>query len=128
MWYDEGEIYFACTSGGDLMKGQVFRFTPDPDNIEGGELELFIEPNDVNIMKYCDNLTIAPWGDVMLCEDDIDAYLRGVTPEGHIFTFAHSVKHQSELTGVCFSPSGKTMFVNIQHAGLTLAVTGPWKG
>ena len=23
MWYDEGEIYFACTSGGDLMKGRV---------------------------------------------------------------------------------------------------------
>lgn len=128
MWYDEGEIYFACTSGGDLMKGQVFKLTPDPDNVEGGVLELFIEPNDVNIMKYCDNLTIAPWGDVMLCEDDTDAYLRGVTPEGQIFTFAHSVKHQSELTGVCFSPSGKTMFVNIQHAGLTLAITGPWKG
>jgi secreted PhoX family phosphatase len=128
MWYDEGDIYFACTSGGDLMKGQVFKLTPDPDNVDGGVLELFIEPNDVNIMKYCDNLTVAPWGDVMLCEDDTDAYVRGVTPEGQIFTFAHSVKHQSELTGICFSPSGKTMFVNIQHAGLTLAVTGPWKG
>jgi secreted PhoX family phosphatase len=128
MWYDEGVIYFACTSGGDLMKGQVFKLTPDPDNVEGGELELFIEPNNVDIMKYCDNLTVAPWGDVMLCEDDQDAYIRGVHPDGKIFTFAHSVKHKSELTGVCFSPSGKTMFVNIQHAGLTLAVTGPWQG
>lgn len=125
MWYDNGEIYFACTSGGDLRKGQVFKLTP---NAEGGILELFIEPNNVDIMKYCDNLTVAPWGDVMLCEDDTDAYIRGVNPEGKIFTFAHSVKHQSELTGICFSPSGKTMFVNIQHAGLTLAVTGPWKG
>lgn len=127
IWYDEGVIYFACTNGGDLMKGQVFKFIPDPENVEGGELELFIEPNNVDIMKYCDNLTVAPWGDVMLCEDDIDAYLRGVTPEGHIFTFGHCVGHQSEFTGICFSPSGKTMFVNIQHAGLTLAITGPWK-
>jgi secreted PhoX family phosphatase len=125
MWYDEGVIYFACTSGGDLRKGQVFKLTPDAD---GGTLELFIEPNNVDIMKYCDNLTVAPWGDVMLCEDDKDAYIRGVNPEGQIFTFAHSVKYESELTGVCFSPSGKTMFVNIQHEGLTLAVTGPWKG
>lgn len=125
MWYDEGVIYFACTNGGDLMKGQVFKLTPDA---EGGKLELFIEPNDVDIMKYCDNLTVAPWGDVMICEDDTDPYLRGVSPKGEIFTFAHGVKHESEFTGICFSPSGKTMFVNIQHAGLTLAITGPWKG
>lgn len=124
MWYDDGEIYFACTSGGDLRKGQVFKLTPDAD---GGKLELFIEPNNVDIMKYCDNLTVAPWGDVMLCEDDTDAYVRGVNPDGKVFTFAHSVKYDSELTGICFSPTGKTMFVNIQHAGLTLAVTGPWK-
>lgn len=124
IWFDKGIIYFACTNGGDLMKGQVFKLIPDAD---GGTLELFIEPNNVDIMKYCDNLTVAPWGDVMLCEDDIDAYVRGVTPEGKLFTFAHSVGHASELTGVCFSPSGKTMFVNIQHAGLTLAITGPWK-
>lgn len=128
MWYDEGVIYFACTSGGDLQKGQVFKFIPNPDNVDGGELELFIEPNNVDIMKYCDNLTVAPWGDVMLCEDDTDPYLRGVTPEGEVFTFAHGVKHKSEFTGICYSPSGKTMFVNIQHAGLTLAITGPWKG
>lgn len=124
MWYDNGEIYFACTNGGDLMKGQVFRLTPE---VDGGSLELFIEPNDVDIMKYCDNLTIAPWGDVMLCEDDTDAYLRGVSPKGEIFTFGHSVKPVGEFTGICFSPSGKTMFVNLQHEGLTFAITGPWR-
>ena len=127
IWYDEGVMYFACTNGGELMKGQVFKLTPDPKDVAGGELELFIEPNNVDIMKYCDNLTVAPWGDVMLCEDDTDAYLRGVTPEGQIFTFGHCVGYESEFTGVCFSPTGKTMFVNIQHAGLTLAITGPWK-
>ena len=125
MWYDQDVIYFACTNGGNLMKGQVFKLTP---NAEGGELELFIEPNNVDIMKYCDNLTVAPWGDVMICEDDLDPYLRGVTPEGHIFTFGHNTAYQSEFSGICFSPTGKTMFVNIQHVGLTLAITGPWKG
>ncbi len=124
MWYDEGVIYFACTNGGDAMKGQIFKLTPDAD---GGELELFIEPNDTEIMKYCDNLTVAPWGDVMICEDDTDPYLRGVTPGGHIFTFGHNTAYESEFTGICFSPSGKTMFVNIQHVGLTMAITGPWK-
>jgi len=31
------------------------------------------------------------------------------------------------MAGVTFSPSGKTLFVNIQHVGLTFAITGPWK-
>jgi len=127
MWYDDGVIYFACTSGGELQKGQIFKLTPDPNDINSGELQLFIEPNNVDIMKSCDNLTVAPWGDVMVCEDDTDAYLRGVTPDGQIFTFGHSTMYDSEFAGICFSPSGRTMFVNMQHAGLTLAITGPWK-
>jgi hypothetical protein len=124
MWYDKGVIYFACTSGGELMKGQVFKLTPAK---QGGQLQLFIEPNNVDIMKYCDNLTVAPWGDVMICEDDDQAYLRGISPEGNIFTFGKSAKPAGEFTGICFSPSGKTMFVNLQHEGLTFAITGPWK-
>lgn len=124
MWYGDGEVYFACTNGGRGKNGQLFKLTPSEN---GDVLELFIEPNDSDIMKYCDNLTIAPWGDVMLCEDDIDPYLRGVTPSGEVFTFGHNVGHRSEFAGICFSPSGQTMFVNIQVAGLTLAITGPWK-
>jgi uncharacterized protein len=30
------------------------------------------------------------------------------------------------LAGVCFSPDGNTMFVNIQYPGMTVAITGPW--
>jgi secreted PhoX family phosphatase len=37
---------------------------------------------------------------------------------------AHS--SESELSGVCFSPDGKIMFVNIQYPGMTLAITGDW--
>jgi secreted PhoX family phosphatase len=33
----------------------------------------------------------------------------------------------SELAGVCFSPDGRTMFVNIQQQGLTLAISGPFR-
>jgi uncharacterized protein len=33
----------------------------------------------------------------------------------------------SELAGACFSPDGRTLFVNIQHQGLTVAIDGPWK-
>jgi hypothetical protein len=32
----------------------------------------------------------------------------------------------SEITGICFSPDGKWMFLNIQWEDLTLAITGPF--
>ena len=132
MWYGKDEIFFACTSGGPDSLGQVFRYIPSP--YEGsdreaeapGQLILFAESDNKNILKNCDNLTIAPWGDVILCEDHEDAYLRGITPDGKIYTLGHNVGSKSEFAGATFSPSGNTLFVNIQKPGHTLAITGPW--
>lgn len=121
MWYGNKEIYFACTNGGKEKQGQVFRYIPS-----AGKLELFAEPNDKNLLRHCDNLTVAPWGDVVLSEDNESPRIIGITPQGEIFHLAHNVGYESELAGVVFSPSGKTLFVNIQHEGLTLAITGPW--
>ncbi|RMG67895.1 MAG: DUF839 domain-containing protein [Bacteroidetes bacterium] len=135
MWFGEEELFFACTNGGQIGKGQVFRY--QPSSVEGtpaevdqpGRLMLFAEPNDVNIVQSCDNLTVSPWGDLFLCEDDSNPRLVRLTPQGEFSHFGANIGHpDSELTGVCFSPSGKTLFVNIQHYGLTLAITGPWEG
>lgn len=133
MWYGNEEIYFACTSGGKAKQGQVFRYIPSKEEKKGdqkigGHLELFAEPNDKEILRACDNLTVAPWGDIILCEDNSRPRLIGITPQGKIYHLGLNVGYESELTGACFSPSGKTLFVNIQHAGLTLAIIGPWVG
>ena len=32
-------------------------------------LELFIEPNHGSFLQNCDNITLAPTGDLILCED-----------------------------------------------------------
>ncbi len=133
MWFGNNEVYFACTNGGSKKGGQVFKYipgvkegTPDEKNTPG-KLVLFAEPNDTEILKYCDNLTVSPWGDVILVEDSKNACIRGITPEGKIYTIGRNTGSNSELAGVCFSPSGKTLFVNIQHEGLTFAVTGNWE-
>ena len=56
-----------------------------------------------------------------------DQNLVGITPEGSLYTFArNAMANDSELAGSTFSPDGSTLFVNIQEAGLTLAITGPW--
>lgn len=135
MWTGAGEIFFACTSGGHERKGQIWRYIPSsvegtPDEAKSpGLLELYVEPNDGGIIDNADNITVAPWGDLIICEDgDDDQYLVGVTPSGGIYHFAKNAVSESELAGATFSPDGSTLFVNIQKDGLTLAITGPWRG
>jgi len=134
MWFGNNEVYFACTNGGKDGTGQVFRYKPSADEgteaetANPGKLELFAEPNDTDIFKFCDNLTVAPWGDVVLVEDDHHPFIVGITPEGEYYKIGENIGYESELAGAVFSPSGNTLFVNIQHYGLTLAITGPWQG
>ena len=33
----------------------------------------------------------------------------------------------SEFCGACWSPDGRTLFVNLQSPGITFAITGPWQ-
>lgn len=132
-WWGNDSAYFAMTSGGHAGRGQVWRYRPSPEEGKAGEkekpgsIELFIEPNDHALMSHCDNLAIAPWGDVVLCEDTSGiCRVVGVTPGGRLYTFAQQTEPGRELAGVCFSPDGTTMFVNVQSPGYTLAITGPW--
>lgn len=133
MWYGKGSVYFACTNGGVTRKGQIWRYTPSAQEGTSGEsdqpgtLELFVEPNDGTLINNADNLTVAPFGDLIVCEDgDGMQNLVGITPKGEIYKFARNAMSTSELAGATFSPDGSTLFVNIQHEGLTLAITGPW--
>lgn len=133
IWYGNDEVFIACTNGGPARKGQIWRYRPSPD--EGspserdrpGTLELFVEPNDGALVENADNLTVAPWGDLVVCEDGTgDDYLVGITPAGEIYKLARNLNGNGEFAGACFSPDGTTFFVNMQVDGWTLAITGPW--
>jgi len=133
IFYGDGEVFIACTNGGEARKGQIWRYTPSPaegtdgEREEPGTLELFIEPNDGTMIENADNITVAPWGDLIVCEDGTgDDYLVGVTPDGEIYKLAHNQNGSGEFAGACFSPDGSTFFVNMQVDGWTLAITGPW--
>ena len=122
MWYSEGAIYFACTNGGPNEFGQIFKY-----HLETEQLELFAESEDKTVLHMCDNLTITPWGDALVCEDNGETNrMHLIDQEGKIRVFGINRSSQSELTGAVFSPSGKTLFVNIQENGETVAITGPW--
>jgi secreted PhoX family phosphatase len=122
---------FTCTIGGSARLGQVFTYKPSP--YEGtprekevpGELELIAEAARDSLLHNADNLTQAPWGDLVLCEDTGDnCGLVGIRPDGSQYTIAFNAYSDSELAGVCFSPDGQVMFLNIQYPGMTVAITG----
>lgn len=133
MWYSEGAIYFCCTNGGKEKLGQVMKYTPssaegtEAELANAGTIEIFVESHDRNEMKACDNITVAPNGDLIVCEDaGLGSHVSGITPEGKIYIIAENVGYDTEFTGGVFSPDGSTFFVNAQGAGKTLAITGPW--
>lgn len=122
----EGELYFACTSGGSARVGQVFRLVPGKD---ADRLDLFFESADRSVFHYGDNLTIAPDGQLIVCEDQggavVDNHLRGIARDGQAWPLAR-LRLQTELAGACFSPDGRVLFVNVFSPAKTLAITGPW--
>ncbi len=121
-------MYFACTDGGAAGKGQVWRYIPSRYPQDGGTIELFVEPNDASVLESPDNIILSPFGDLFLCEDGAGTdYVVGVNSRGQLYQFARNSLNDSELAGVCFSPDGQTMFVNIQNPGITFAIWGPWR-
>jgi secreted PhoX family phosphatase len=133
------QFAFACSIGGPARLGQVFNYTPSP--YEGtdrekeipGELTLIAQADEGSLLKNGDNLVMAPWGDLLACEDTEDTEdgtnncaIVGIRPDGSQYLVANNAYSNSELAGVCFSPDGRTLFVNIQYPGTTIAITGPW--
>ena len=127
MWYSNGQVFFACTNGGKAQTGQIWRLVPKKSgSTEAETVELYIEPNNASILQAADNMTVSPWGDIVICEDhDKDARIMGISPNGRLYPLAQNHLN-SEFAGVTFSPDGSTLFVNVQARNMTLAITGPW--
>lgn len=126
IWMGEKELFFACTSGGAAKLGQIFRLHLHQS---GERLELYFESSHPDQFNYGDNLTVAPNGHLIVCEDqytdDAVNYLRGITPAGEAYPFGR-LRLKTELAGACYSPDGRTLFVNIFSPAQTIAITGPW--
>lgn len=135
LWWGNDAAFFAATTGGDKQLGQVWKYVPSPhegtpeEATSPASLELILEPNDSTIVNNADNITVAPWGDLIVCEDGSGHNgLIGVTPKGDPYRLAMVRTNESETAGATFSPDGTVLFVNIQTPGVTLAITGPWRG
>ena len=142
-WYGNGKVYFVATQAGTPAfdstrgNGQVWEYDTRKET-----LKLLVEASSAgDLLDEPDNVVVTPFGDLILCEDGGgEQFLVGLTKKGELYHFAKNVafanspnatfKDQfadNEFAGACFSPDGKTMFVNIQTPGITFAIWGPWK-
>ncbi len=126
LWLAGQDAYICATTGGPIGRGQIFRLRHRP--AEHAELTLIAHATDTALLDMPDNLTVSPSGQIYVAEDGLDGnFLRRITLDGGVVDFARNALSASEFAGPCFTPDGKTLFVNIQHDGLTLAISGPFE-
>ena len=127
-WYGNDRIYFNCAdedfSPEVAHHGQVWALDPASDVLT---LVAYIPTTDP-VFDAPDNITVTPWGQLILCEDgEDDQYLILCEPStGELSPFAYNAMNDKEFAGANFSPDGKTLFVNIMEPSTTFAITGPW--
>ncbi|MEP6705858.1 MAG: alkaline phosphatase PhoX [Acidobacteriota bacterium] len=132
----DGRIYFASTSGGDNLGGQIWRY--DPVSRDEGHLTMLFESPSREILDMPDNICMMPKSRlVFICEDSDyvgaggtpENFIRILTPDGRLADLAKNIVpklERGEFAGVTFSPDGSTLFFNIQQLGATFAVWGDW--
>lgn len=145
-WYDKRKIYFISTNGGNMGFGQVWVYDIDAETVT-----LVVESSGHAHFDGPDNCCVTPRGGLVFCEDATAAqHLRGVSPTGEVFALARNLRNTIEFAGVCFSPDGATLFVNLYgrssertitpyrspvqipvgpetfERSATLAIWGPW--
>ncbi|MBS3952497.1 MAG: DUF839 domain-containing protein [Methylomicrobium sp.] len=125
-WYSRNSVFFACSNGGDARLGQIFELHLKNNDVQ--ELELIFESTQEEAMAAPDNICVSPSGNnLIICEDGSGKeYLHLLRRSGNqIYRFAENIfpgQEGSEWAGVCFSPDGKTLFANLQGAGVSYAI------
>jgi secreted PhoX family phosphatase len=123
IWLAGKELFVCATTGGRTGAGQVLRL-----DLEESRLEVLVESPDHETLNGPDNICLSPHGVLYIAEDGFGhCFVRRVTLEGEVAPFARNALSQSEITGLCFAPDGKTLFLSLQEDGLTLAVRGPFE-
>ena len=100
MWEHDGKIYFTCTSGGKNELGQIWEYIPSlyegtpKEQKYPAKLKLFFESDDAKSLDMCDNITISPFGDIIICEDGKGSdYLVGIKSDGKSYAIGDAFRN-----------------------------------
>lgn len=123
LWLAPDAVYFSATAGGSIGRGQIFRLTLGQQPM----LDVIAASTEAGQLNYPDNLCVSPHGQLFVAEDSGQGnFIRKVSLDGEVLPFARNAHSVSEFAGPCFSPDGKTLFVNMQEDQLTVAIRGPF--
>ncbi|WP_252435535.1 alkaline phosphatase PhoX [Pseudonocardia humida] len=110
----DGQVWFYDPRAATLTLKVRFGLNPDPD-ADGA----FDGP---------DNITVSPWGGLILAEDGEGVqHLIGVSGDGEAYPLARNEVDGSEFTAPVYSHDKKVLFANVQTPGTMFAITGPWR-
>ncbi|MBB5872737.1 secreted PhoX family phosphatase [Allocatelliglobosispora scoriae] len=134
-WWGDGGVYFVASfarhTDGSVNEhdGQVWFYDPKHETIELKTIfGVNPDPKVEGTFDGPDNITVSPYGGVILAEDGEGlSHLVGVSERGEAYALARNEMSDSEFTGPTFSQDGRTLFANIQAPGLVFAITGPWR-
>jgi secreted PhoX family phosphatase len=133
-WWSDGGAYFVASfarhDDGSVNEhdGQVWFYDPKSETVTLKTI-FGVNPDPEKDTDYDgpDNITVSPYGGVILAEDGEGIqHLIGVTERGKAYTLARNDLNDSEFTGPTFSADGRILFANIQTPGYVFAITGPW--
>jgi secreted PhoX family phosphatase len=146
MWWGDGGTYFVASfaraDDGSAVQhdGQVwfldarartidlklrFAYTPEDQSGKAPEGERTVPDGNPD---GPDNITVSPWGGVIVAEDGEGAsHLVGATPGGRTFFLARNeLDGGAEFAGPTFSEDRRTLFANLQVPGHVFAIRGPF--
>ena len=132
-WWGDGGVYvvtsFAREESPVPHDGQVWFYDPRRRTLTL-TLRFGVNPNPDAGGGFDgpDNITVSPWGGMILAEDgDGVQHLIGVTEGGTAFPMARNEVNQNEFAGPVYSHDHRILFVNLYQPGITYAITGPWR-
>jgi hypothetical protein len=133
-WWGDGGVYFVASyarnedGSRNEHDGQVWFYDPDEHTVTLRTIfGINHDPGNDNRFDGPDNITLSPYGGLMMAEDGNGSiHIVGLTEHGVAFPMARSELKDSEFTGPTFSHDAKVLFANIQYPGYVFAITGPW--
>jgi uncharacterized protein len=132
IYYHDGLIYFNSTDGGPAEAGQIFKYSPQRE-----ELEIIYCSPSVLTMDYPDQMCHGPQNGSFIAQDSKrvnEQVLWWLSPDAKPNVLAiNNVEldgktyRDAEWSGLCMSADKQWLFANIYTPGFTVAITGPWQ-
>ncbi|MEO7448906.1 MAG: alkaline phosphatase PhoX, partial [Humibacillus sp.] len=133
MWWGDDGFYFdasfARSSDGSAGQhdGQIWFYDARRGTITLKSYYAYTPANQDAGVDGPDNLTVNPYGGLVLCEDGNGKNHLVLDDLEGGWAFLALNRQDSEMAGANFSANGQILFANSQDPGVVFAITGPWK-